>query len=429
MKILFLDCVNSGISGDMFLASLLELIENPNEVLGLLINLNDYLEGVSKLKVELCKVRKYGIQVNQLKIEIQEDKNHRTPRILQSALEKALEKNNYSTHAKAYALKVLNSLFDAEAQVHGELIEQIHLHELSSVDTLIDILGVTKVLDIIGYFREDFRVYCSRLPLGSGKIKTAHGVLAIPAPATTKILEKSEIALQSGPVEGELVTPTGAALLVNLNPICIDYFMQLKLKNVVYGTGQKDFQNFSNILRIFFGEREKEAMTMEESRFKNYLEEVIVLETDVDDISGEIIGNFITKMENSDILDIQATPSLTKKNRPSYILKVLCHPEMVDKILKDIFSELGTLGVRINRTQRVCIDREIESVKIVINQEVYEIHYKISYFTVDNIKKIVNIKPEYDDLKKISATTGFPIKELLLMTASELEKIYQKNQI
>ena len=426
MKILFLDCINSGISGDMFLASLLGLIDDSNEVLKQLSDLKIFLKGVSQLKIEFQKIERLGIQVNQLKIEIQEDKHHRTPKVLLLALNQAMEEFNFSEPAKDYARKVLNSLFHAEAQVHGELIEKIHLHELSSVDTLIDILGVTKVLETIGYFHEDFKIYCSQLPLGGGNISTAHGILAVPAPATVKILENTEINIQTGPVEGELVTPTGAALLANLNPGYKDYFGNIMLKQVVYGTGQKIFPNFSNILRIFLGEMEQDQYSKTDSIFERYMEDVIVLETDVDDITGEIIGNFIHKMEISKVLDVQILPSMTKKNRPSYIIKVLCHPSMINTVLEDIFIELGTLGVRINKTKRVCIEREIEKVKILINQEIYEIRYKISYFVKESGKKIVNIKPEYEDLKNISTKTGLPIKELHQITASEVQKLYEK---
>ncbi|MEJ2295305.1 MAG: DUF111 family protein, partial [Candidatus Lokiarchaeota archaeon] len=224
MKILYFDCINSGLSGDMLLASLMGLIKNPNEVKEFLVDLKKNINDVSRLEFELIKIEKSGIQVNQLHIEIQENKHHRTPKVLQLALDRALEKGNFSLLAQNYAHNVLDSLINAEAQVHGKLIGQIHLHELSSVDTLIDILGVTKVLEMLGYFQDEFTILCSQLPLGGGKIKTAHGTLAVPAPATIKILENTGIIVQNGPVEGELVTPTGAALLVNLNPICEDYF-------------------------------------------------------------------------------------------------------------------------------------------------------------------------------------------------------------
>lgn len=426
MKTLYFDCVNSGISGDMLLASLMGLIKDPNKIIEFLVDLKKKINDVSLLEIELLKIEKSGIQVNQLHIEIQENKHSRTPKVLQSALDKALGENDFTLQAQTYAHKVLNSLIHAEAQVHGKLIEQIHLHELSSVDTLIDILGVTKALEMLGYFQDDFTIFCSQLPLGGGKVKTAHGTLAVPAPATIKILENTGIIVQSGPVEGELVTPTGAALLVNLNPICEEYFKEIRLKQVVYGTGQKVFQNFSNILRVYFGEIKEKPFGITNDKFKNYIEDVIVLETDVDDVTGEIIGNFIHKMENSKILDLQVIPSITKKNRPSYVIKILCDPTMSDKVLEDIFTELGTLGVRISKTKRVCIEREIETIKISLDQEEHEIKYKISYFIKDKERKIINIKPEYDDLKKISVKTGYSVKQLLLITAPELTKLYQK---
>jgi len=143
MKLLYIDAINSGISGDMFLASLLGLIERPNEILDDLKSLKDYLSGISKLEINLIGKKISGILVNQIKIDVKESKSHRSPKSLINALNKFLEEKHFSDKAKKYAISVLNSLIQAEAEVHGELIEKIHLHELSSVDTLIDILGVT----------------------------------------------------------------------------------------------------------------------------------------------------------------------------------------------------------------------------------------------------------------------------------------------
>ena len=161
MKLLYIDAINSGISGDMFLASLLGFIEEPNIILDDLKRLADYLSGVSKLEISLVPKKKSGILVNQIKINLKENKSHRSSKSLVNALNKFLDDKNYSDTAKKYANRVLNSLIQAEAEVHGELSEKIHLHEISSVDTLIDILGVTKALDILGGFREDFIIQCS----------------------------------------------------------------------------------------------------------------------------------------------------------------------------------------------------------------------------------------------------------------------------
>lgn len=255
MKLLYIDATNSGISGDMFLASLLSLIPNSEDVLTELKELKEELSGVSKLEIRSIKSERSGIQINQLKIDVKESKSHRTAKSLESALNSFLEKKQFSISAKKYARNVLNSLIQAEAEVHGKLIEKIHLHELSSIDTLIDILGVTKVLDTLGGFDNNFKVLCSKLPLGGGTIKTAHGLLAVPAPATLKILEKSNLVIYHGPIESELVTPIGAALIANLNPKISPY--EMNLKKVVYSTGQKKFKKFLNILRVFYGETKK----------------------------------------------------------------------------------------------------------------------------------------------------------------------------
>ena len=193
MKSLYIDASNSGISGDMFLAALFELIPNASEILKELQEVKDFLAGVSKLEIELEKIKRSGILVNRLKISIKEEKTNRTPKVLKDSLNAFLKEKKFSSLAKIYANDVLDKLIKAEADVHGKLIDQIHLHELSSIDTLVDILGVTKLLDTLGAFETNFKIFCSKLPLGSGTIKSAHGTLPVPAPATLKILENSKV--------------------------------------------------------------------------------------------------------------------------------------------------------------------------------------------------------------------------------------------
>ena len=218
-KVLYIDCRNSGISGDMLLAALLELSPDPERILNQLIGLKKYLKGVSKLDIELSKGKKNDIWVNQLKILLKETKHHRTPKDLRNALNDFLKDNKVGQQARQYAIEVLDMLIKAESEVHGELEEKLHLHELSSVDTLIDILGTAICLEQIGFFTEDFEIYCSELPVGGGRIKAAHGLIPIPAPVVVTILEKSSLKVLPGPIEEELSTPTGVALLATLNPV------------------------------------------------------------------------------------------------------------------------------------------------------------------------------------------------------------------
>ena len=299
------------------------------------------------------------------------------------------------------------------------------MHELSSVDTLIDILGVSKALDSLGLFEDNVNIYCSRLPLGGGTIKAAHGTLPIPAPATLKILERSNLIVYGGPIEEEIVTPTGAALLSALRPKISHNDMELI--KVTYSTGQKKFKDFLNVLRILQGEIQTENIKDKNHAFESYLEEVTILETDVDDVSGEIIGNFFKTLENENVLDIQIIPSTTKKNRPGHIIKVLCHPNDKFKIIEKIIEELGTLGVTVNTINRICVDRIIKTNKIEINGKDYSINYKISFVDFKTERKIINIKPEYEDLKKISNQTGLPVKKVLFYAQAHIQKLYESH--
>ncbi len=428
MKILYIDLLNSGISGDMFLAGLLGLISEPHIILHELRDLKNYLSNVKRLDIELIHTERSGIQLNQLKIDIEEKKDHRTAKTLQESLNNFLLNSKISDSAKNYANKVLNSLIQAEVAVHGELIENIHLHELSSIDTFIDIIGVATILDNLDGFGKGLRISCGKLPLGGGKINTKHGIIAIPAPATLKILEKSNLVTFGGPIDSELVTPTGAALLVNLEPQILQYPAEMKIIKSVYSTGQRKFDNFLNVLRLIYGDDKGSNYYTVDHLLQQYIERVTVLETNVDDISGEILGNFITTFEKEDILDIQIFPSITKKNRPGHIIKVLCHPEHTFKLIEKIIRELGTLGVRFNIINRVCVDRKIEKKSIEINEKFYDISYKISFIKSSKGLEIVNIKPEYEDLKKLSKDTGLTINKVQLIANTEIKEIYNNFQ-
>ena len=427
MKSLFIDATNSGISGDMFLASLLSLCDNSKKILLDLNELIKYLDGVSKLDIKLEKIKKLGLEIHRLSLMISESKNHRTPDDLSQALERFLDDKQYSKPAKEYARKVLNDLFEAEAEVHGDIVNNLHLHELSSVDTLVDILGVTKALDNLGGFSEDFTYYCTEIPLGGGNIRTAHGILPVPAPATVKILEGTNLIVSGGPIESELVTPTGAALLVNLNPKFSKHANRTKIINVTSSTGHKDFNNFNNILRLLYGELEESEYDKSIKSLKNYTQEVSVLETAVDDVSGELLGNFVQLLEKENILDIQIIPTIMKKNRPGHIIKILCDPKYMSDLIYKTMLELGTLGVRYHTSKRVCVDRKFEKCTIKVNEKKYEVNLKISFIQLQDQIKIVNVKPEFEDLKRISNQANLTLKEVLAYCQLEIEKRYRNN--
>jgi len=161
---------------------------------------------------------------------------------------------------------------------------------------------------------------------------------------------------------------------------------------------------------------------------QKYVEDVTVLETDVDDVSGEMLGNFINTMENEKILDIQVLPSVTKKNRPSHIIKILCHPQNSFEIMHKIINELSTLGIRFYTVKRVCVDRKFEKSKIVINSKTYELNFKISYVKMNDKINVINVKPEFEDLKRISKESTLSIKEILFYCQSEIKKHFESSK-
>ncbi|MBY9004686.1 MAG: nickel pincer cofactor biosynthesis protein LarC [Candidatus Lokiarchaeota archaeon] len=417
MKILYIDTSNSGMSGDMLLAGLLGLIENPDELVNELNEISKFISGIVNFKVNLAKVRRSGIEAYQLEVTINEKKDHRSTKTLKEALNAFMEEKKYSMNATNYANNVLDSLITAEADVHGKLAEEIHLHELSSIDTLLDILGVTRVLEILGVFRKEVEISISNLPLGGGTVKTAHGILPVPAPATSKIIENSGISVHFGPIDNELTTPTGAALLRNLTFTCEKPHMTVEKSS--FSTGQKTFTNFPNLFRIFYGE----SLT---NNLEKYIEKIEIIETDVDDVSGEVIGHLMKRLESENVLDVQIIPAWTKKRRPSNIIKVLCSPEHKFEIINILLDELGTLGVRFTTFDRVCVERIYENIEIEINGTNYPIRYKISYIKTLDQKQLVNIKPEYEDLNKISDLTGLSLKKVQMFAQEKLKYFYQK---
>ena len=358
MKKLYIDAKHSGLSGDMFLAGLLNLIEDPKNILAQLHSLRDVLPDVEELEITQQNVPRMGINVNQLNIKINETKANRKASTLKAALNQFLQQNELSEGARNYAKGVLDTLIHAEAAVHNALHEHIHLHELSSVDTLLDILGVTLVLDALNFFTTEVQMYCSDIPLGGGTIEAAHGTLSIPAPATVEILKGSGIKTKGGPVQSELLTPTGAALLVNLNPLYAVHNPEMEIINIGYGCGQKQFEHFSNTVRLFLGQSSNYiTLTRDtlESPLKKYSQQITILSTNVDDISGELIGNLFSSYPQEKVLDIEVYPGITKKNRSSFQVQVLCRPQFQFELIEWMINELGTLGVRYNTVQRICV--------------------------------------------------------------------------
>jgi hypothetical protein len=289
-------------------------------------------------------------------------------------------------------------LLDAEVQVHGEVNQNdVELKELGSTDTVADIIGVTVALDDLKILT-DAEVYSTPVAVGGGLFKFSHGVVQSPGPVALEILRKFSFPMIGGPVEGELITPTGASLLVNLVHVANVFYPDMRPYAIGYGAGTKDFGGVPNILRIVIGNAVD---------YNLLTDRVYVLETNLDDVDGEIIGYTIERLMNENVRDVCIVPVMMKKNRPGQILKVIVDEKDIRRISKMIIDETASLGVRSYPVQRYLVSREIMPMEILIDNTPRTVRVKIAR---NRNGEIINIKPEYEDARSISQVANKPLR-------------------
>ena len=281
--------------------------------------------------------------------------------------------------------------------MHGESESSVHFHEAASIDTVVDILGTAIALDDLNLFSDE--IICSPVAIGGGTVTFSHGKTSNPAYAILEIFKNSEIIIQGGTITDELTTPTGASILVNLAKTCSEFYPPMKINSVGYGAGSKDFGEFSNVLKIVNGK----------TKINLVKDTVQVLETNVDDVSGEVLGNMIEKIMSNGAKDVTITSGITKKGRPTQLISVICDSESMNSVLELLVAETKTLGVRIRNSERYVVPRSIEHETVEIDGHKFPIHYKI-------VKGNSHFKIEFEDIKSISDSLNKPflqIEELL----------------
>lgn len=375
--IAYLDCF-SGISGDMFLGALIDAGVPPEE----LVKGFPFSVEIKVKKTQRSGIKATGIELSFEDKKIYSLKDFRTL-ILQSET---------SEDIRLKALKIIESLFEAEAKIHGLKPEDVHLHELGSFDTIIDVLGSLRGLEILGIKK----LYTSKVNTGRGFIKTAHGILPVPAPATLELL-KGFTLISSGP-EAELITPTGASLLKGL--AIPSEMPAIKLSKIGYGAGSRDLGDWPNVLRLIIGEPE-------DSNPESFL----IIETNIDDMNPQVYEYLIDLLLTKGALDVYIENIIMKKSRPAQKLSVLCREESLIPLSQIIFKETTTLGMRYYRVGRLSLPRRIEN----FSSSLGNVRIKIAEW--DDIKRIM---PEYEDIKNIAKTKGLSIQEVMERIKSEI---------
>jgi len=386
----------SGISGDMFIAALVDLMGS--KVKTQLATLEQAIIKIDpQFQVDIEESKRGAFKTTQISIKAGDIAELQHSENLRRLMFEILTEIEASPACIDFAKRTLNALLKAEAQVHGELIENIHLHETGSVDTIFDICAAGLLIDALTS-KTHLEVYSLPISVGGGFVKAAHGRLPVPSPAATQIAKDHHFLIQGGPTNHELLTPTGAAILAGLRPQFLENLPLMHVTGIGIGGGLKNFIDHPNILRVIQGTKPQ----------KWRAEELIVLETNVDDVTGEVLGFLIEKLMGMGAMDVSILPSVMKKNRPGHLIKVICDETHMDELMTAIIRETGTLGIRVVRCQRIAVNRIKKRFQLEIAEEQIDITAKIAWVG----DTIVNVKSEFVDLKQISEQTGLPIKDL-----------------
>ncbi len=370
----------------MFLSSLLDLGISPS------LFISEIKKISIPFEIEIEKVQKQNISATQVKIREEKHYHHRPAR----ELIRIIQESPFPPSIKEKAQEIVWKIAEVEAKIHGADPQEIYLHEVGGADTLVDVIGVLMALHMLGI--EEIR--SSPIPTGHGWVETAHGRLPIPAPATLELLRG--IPVYSGEIEGELTTPTGAALVSSLSESFGD-LPPCQIEKVGYGAGEKDYPH-PNVLRAIMGKRE--------SRLKE--EKNLMIETNIDDMSPQVVEYLTEKLFQAGALDVFITPIFMKKQRPAFQLSVIAPPFLKSKIEEIILKETTTLGVREYQVDKYFLPRE----EIEILTPWGKVRGKLSYWG-----EMVKITPEYEDCKKIAAQEKIPLLQVIQEAQREGEKI------
>jgi len=377
-RIAYFDCF-SGASGDMILGALLQCGVRTGE-------LGEYFRRLDLGHWSLTAepVTRHGIAGFRVVVECTEEQEH--GRHL-GDIEDLIRQAGLPAVVEERAIAVFRRLAEAEAAIHQRDVQSLHFHEVGAVDAVVDIVGACALLDILNVSE----VVCSPLPMGRGFVECMHGTIPLPAPAVAELTKGCPV--YGVDVEAELVTPTGAAILTTLASR-FGPMPPMKVAEVGYGAGSRELADRPNLLRVFIGETASPPDR----------DEVAVVETNIDDLSPQFYEAAIERLFKAGALDVFTQPIYMKKNRPAVLLSVICPPELVDAVAEVMFAETSTIGVRIMKAERRCMNRWIE----VVSTEFGDIRMKVAQWQ-DTATKAM---PEYDDIRRLADEKGVPVQQV-----------------
>jgi len=379
MKILYFDCF-SGVSGNMILGAMVDAG----------IDIKALKKELKKLdlhsySLKVSKVKRKGIKGT--KVDVIVDKKKHLHHTHYKDIKRLIERSKLPEKIKEDSLSIFKNIAEAEAKIHRTSVDNVHFHEVGAVDSIVDVVGTSICISLLN----PDTILSSPINTGKGMVKTEHGLLPVPAPATTEMLKG--FPSYSSDIEFELATPTGVGIITAMakasNTIPV-----MKTNAIGYGAGSKDFSDSPNLLRIMIGEgyspSEQDSIT--------------VIESNIDDMNPQFYDHIMNRIFDAGALDVFLTPIIMKKNRPAVKITLLSDNDNVNKLADILLKETTSFGLRMYKTERIKLEKEIKTVKTEYGSTKVKIGKKNG--------KIINIAPEYEDCKRIANERGISIREV-----------------
>jgi len=417
LRVLYLDCF-SGAAGDMVLGALIDAgvgLDEVRRALGSLAITSDvvWTERVTRTGISATKFcvrgerppidhahdhdrshshdqgpgdHRHNHGDEEPHTHAHEERHHHVHRTL-ADIDRLIDGSALSGSGKDRAKQLFARLAEAEGAIHGTPIEQVHLHEVGALDSIIDIVGSVFALERLNVDR----IVSSALNIGSGTVRSAHGSYPVPAPATMRLLKN--IPVYAGPQKAEMVTPTGALLVASYAQE-FGSIPPMRVQQIGYGAGSRDFPDTPNVLRVLIGEADSTAAS----------HTVVVIEAEIDDMNPQIFGTLMEQLQSQGALDVFYTPIQMKKNRPGTLVSVIATPDARERLTSTIFRETSTIGVRYREMTRECLERETRTVQTPLG----DVRIKLAARN----GQVLNASPEFDDCARLASEHDVPVKQV-----------------
>lgn len=387
MRIAYIDCF-SGISGDMIIGALIDAglpFDAIQTELNKLSIHEEFSLSASRVQKHSLSAIKFDVNINRSHPHGHSSHHHRHL----SDIEKIISESPIIRECKPVIMNIFRRLAQAEAKIHDTTIDNVHLHEVGAIDSIVDISGAVIGFHLLGVER----IYSSLVPLGRGTVHCDHGVIPVPGPAVVELLKNYPV--EYNDIHSEICTPTGAAVLSTLSS-GVKPHLKMKTHSVGYGAGTKEFKQLPNLLRISIGDELSEW----------HQDELWILETNIDDMNPEIYPFLLEQLEQAGAVDSYLTPVIMKKGRPGILLTVMALEERIDNLLSVIYRQTTTIGVRTHSIRRKKLPRTIVEIDTPLG--------KMKAKQVE-IGGAIKINPEFEECKRIATEKNIPLQDVYEM--------------